>query len=135
MADDGHEGGWIMAGRPEEYLLYVRVPDPEDEQLDTTSGFLERLARLLNDEDAKIYVEDYRTYVEGEQHTHGRHGDGELDADELARQPQEELAPAAVLLPQQVLEAGQKPGPAPRLLRRLHRDTMRNRLSAFGPAG
>jgi hypothetical protein len=81
MADDGHEGGWIMAGRPEEYLLYVRVPDPEDEQLDTTSGFLERLARLLNDEDAKIYVEDYRTYVEGEQHTHGRHGDGELDAD------------------------------------------------------
>ena len=43
----------------EEYLLYVRVPDPEDQTLERTNGFLERLAELLSDEDEHIYVEPY----------------------------------------------------------------------------
>ena len=35
----------------EEYLLYVRVPDPEDQTLKATNAFLERIAELLSDED------------------------------------------------------------------------------------
>ncbi len=65
----------MMPGHPrEEYLLYVRVPDPEDQSLEATTRFLDRLAHLLSDRDAHIYVEPYMTFDETEKDrgTHGR---------------------------------------------------------------
>lgn len=62
-----------MAGPREEYLFYVRVPDPEDESPEATTAFLERIAQLLTDDDANIYVEPYRTY-DDEKKTSGTHG-------------------------------------------------------------
>jgi hypothetical protein len=67
------KGGTNMAGPHEEYLLYVRVPDPEDASPEATNAFLDRIAQLLNDETANIYVEPYRTY-DDEQKTRGSHG-------------------------------------------------------------
>jgi hypothetical protein len=67
-----------MARKPrEEYLLYVRVPDPEDQSLEATNAFLERIAELLSDEDADIYVEPYtRDDVTREtRETRSKHGD------------------------------------------------------------
>jgi hypothetical protein len=58
----------------EEYLLYVRVPNPEDETLEATNAFLERIAQLLTDDEAHIYVEPYLTYVEDRKKTEGTHG-------------------------------------------------------------
>jgi hypothetical protein len=46
----------------EEYLLYVRVPDSVDGVRDDTVDFLKRLAKLLSDDDHRIYVEEYLTY-------------------------------------------------------------------------
>ena len=64
-----------MARKPrEEYLLYVRVPNPEDETLEATNAFLERIAELLTDDEAHIYVEPYLTYVEDRKVTEGTHG-------------------------------------------------------------
>jgi hypothetical protein len=60
MTGSGHGGETIMANKPrEEYLLYVRVPDPEDQSLEATRDFLVRIAELLSDEDENIYVEAY----------------------------------------------------------------------------
>jgi hypothetical protein len=67
------KGGTIMAGPREEYLLYVRVPDPEDESLEATAEFLKRIAQLLTDDDADIYVEPYLTYDDTKK-TEGTHG-------------------------------------------------------------
>jgi hypothetical protein len=68
------KGEMIMPERPhEEYLLYVRVPDPEDESLEATTAFLNRIAALLTDDEAGIYVEPYRTYDDTKK-TEGTHG-------------------------------------------------------------
>jgi hypothetical protein len=58
----------------EEYLFYVRVPDPEDETEHSRNGFLERLAQLLSDDDEHIYVEPHRTADDTKKPrgTHGR---------------------------------------------------------------
>ncbi len=67
-----------MPDKPqEEYLLYVRVPDPEDQTDSTRNDFLERLAALLSDEAEHIYVEPYtkddvNDDNRGERDTHGR---------------------------------------------------------------
>ena len=49
---------------PEEYLLYVRIPDEVDGVRDDTVTFLQRVAKLLSDDDEHIYVEEYLTYDE-----------------------------------------------------------------------
>ena len=68
----------------EEYLLYVRVPDPEDQTPKATNAFLERIAELLSDEDENIYVEPYtRDDVTPEtRETRSKHGDGRGFKDE-----------------------------------------------------
>lgn len=66
-----------MAEPREEYLLYVRVPDPEDESLEATAAFLERIAQLLTDDDHHIYVEPYRTYDDTQKTEGSPHGSGE----------------------------------------------------------
>jgi hypothetical protein len=59
---------------PDEYLLFVRVPEPVDDDLDATTKFLDRVARLLSDDDHHIYVEQYRDYNEEEPKTpRGKH--------------------------------------------------------------
>lgn len=64
-----------MAEPREEYLLYVRVPDPEDQSVEATTAFLDRIAQLLSDDDANIYVEPYRTFDETEPKLpRGKHG-------------------------------------------------------------
>ena len=66
-----------MAEPREEYLLYVRVPDPEDQSRDDTIAFLERIAELLTDDAANIYVEPYAKHVEHDEDvkvTEGTHG-------------------------------------------------------------
>jgi hypothetical protein len=60
-------------GPREEYLLYVRVPDPEDQSPEATAEFLERIAELLTDDAAHIYVEPYVTY-DDDKKTEGTHG-------------------------------------------------------------
>ena len=50
----------------EEYLLYVRIPDDLDLSVEETADFVERVARLLSDDDAKIYVESARTFDEND---------------------------------------------------------------------
>lgn len=57
----------------EEYLLYVRVPDPEDASPEGTAAFLERIAHLLSDEGENIYVEPYLTY-DDKKKPRGTHG-------------------------------------------------------------
>jgi len=47
---------------PDEYLLFVRVPEEVDNDLGATTEFLERVAKLLSDDDHHIYVEQYRRY-------------------------------------------------------------------------
>jgi hypothetical protein len=61
-------------GPHEEYLLYVRVPDPEDQSRDATIRFLERIATLLSDDDEGIYVEPAATYDEKHKKRRGKHG-------------------------------------------------------------
>ena len=50
--------------KPEEYLLYVRIPDEVDGVRDDTVTFLQRVAKLLSDDDEHIYVEEYLTFDE-----------------------------------------------------------------------
>jgi hypothetical protein len=65
MTGIGHGGGNEMSEKtPEEYLLYVRVPDEVDGVRDDTVDFLKRLAKLLSDDEHDIYVEEYLTYDE-----------------------------------------------------------------------
>ena len=59
----------------EEYLLYVRVPDPEDQSREATIRFLERIATLLSDDDANIHVAPAATFDEKHRKRYGRHGD------------------------------------------------------------
>jgi len=69
------KGERSMPEKPhEEYLLYVRVPDPEDQSRGDALAFMERLAVLLSDDEAGIYVEPAATY-DGEQKPRGKHGE------------------------------------------------------------
>ena len=89
---------------PEEYLLYVRIPDEVDGVRDDTVQFLQRVAKLLSDDDEHIYVEEYLTF--DEEHPkmpRGKHDDDGQGYRELTRRQPQELAAAHVLLPQQVL--------------------------------
>jgi hypothetical protein len=45
---------------PEEYLLYVRVPNKDGHSLKAINGFLEHIADMLSHDD--VYVEDYMEY-------------------------------------------------------------------------
>jgi hypothetical protein len=65
MTEIGHGGGNDMSDKPaEEYLLFVRIPDEVDQSREDTGVFLKRLAKLLSDDDQRIYVEEYITYDE-----------------------------------------------------------------------
>jgi hypothetical protein len=73
MSDSADKTAATSKKPREEYLLYVRVPDPEDKSLKATKKFLERIAALLTDDKAHIYVEPYVTYNDKKK-TEGTHG-------------------------------------------------------------
>ena len=77
MTETGHGGGKDMSEKtPEEYLLYVRIPDEVDGVRDDTVTFLQRVAKLLSDDDEHIYVEEYLTYdEENPKLPRGKHND------------------------------------------------------------